>query len=469
MKFNTRNAYYLRVSENTVLPLYLYLDEQHVEWMSERVLQHVLADLRPLVIPKLISEESAHLGLGGSGNAKKGTLDVHRGQTYQFGYFLRNTEPHSVLIKTRRFTAAPPREKKRAPQHISEDSENGPATNIHKRAKSTKKSQQYAPARKKRNTAKDRGKGKQRAIDLDNEEEAVSLSSDSDNKGEGAGFQPANLLPRRSARTRRLVAGGYREDDVEGDTEGAGAADVDIEMAAPENSDTVPPASDLRAPELDDAELVSMDPTDDIASPIEVKAEQTEPVLPSNPDEPIRVDEEPPQSPESPPHPEDAILVASDTEEDKPKPVMKLRYQGFSIRGRALCVIVEPYPPLHKAPRAMSLAPTGLVAPRAPSIAPADFVVSGQRARTPLFLPEDDRERSVTSAPWQRERPPVPLFHEDAPAAADDEDEDEADGGMLAFSQILKSVGDYATGAAEDDDEIEGAVFLGDADEAKGM
>ena len=68
MKFNTRNAYYLRVSENTILPLYvslppalrsegsysksvvlqLYLDEQHVDWMSERVLQHVLADLRPL-------------------------------------------------------------------------------------------------------------------------------------------------------------------------------------------------------------------------------------------------------------------------------------------------------------------------------------------------------------------------------------------------------------------------------------
>lgn len=68
MRFQTRNAYYLRISATTVIPLYvrlvsfivggkgrvltlwlkLYLDERHVEWMSERVLQHVLADLRPL-------------------------------------------------------------------------------------------------------------------------------------------------------------------------------------------------------------------------------------------------------------------------------------------------------------------------------------------------------------------------------------------------------------------------------------
>ena len=53
--------------------------------------------------------------------------------------------------------------------------------------------------------------------------------------------------------------------------------------------------------------------------------------------------------------------------------------QGFSIGGRCLCVIVEPYPPLSEAPRVMSLAPMGLVALRAPSIAPADFVPSGQQ------------------------------------------------------------------------------------------
>jgi hypothetical protein len=63
MPFNTRNQYYLRISEKNVLPVYvcfitavqasinvnfqLYLDERHLDWMSDLVLQHVLSDLRP--------------------------------------------------------------------------------------------------------------------------------------------------------------------------------------------------------------------------------------------------------------------------------------------------------------------------------------------------------------------------------------------------------------------------------------
>jgi hypothetical protein len=69
MSFRPRNAYYLRISADLVLPLYvgarlilvvrtptdfltrqLYLDERHIGWMSDLVLQHVLADLRPLSV-----------------------------------------------------------------------------------------------------------------------------------------------------------------------------------------------------------------------------------------------------------------------------------------------------------------------------------------------------------------------------------------------------------------------------------
>lgn len=71
------------------------------------------------VLPKLNAEEDAHLGPGGPANAKRGTVDVHRGgrllahsrqlphtneadaDTYQFGYFLRKTDPHAVLVKVR--------------------------------------------------------------------------------------------------------------------------------------------------------------------------------------------------------------------------------------------------------------------------------------------------------------------------------------------------------------------------------
>lgn len=64
MNFKTRNLFYLRISEHSVLPVYvsctilhqiehspteskLYLDERHLDWMSDQVLQHILSDLRP--------------------------------------------------------------------------------------------------------------------------------------------------------------------------------------------------------------------------------------------------------------------------------------------------------------------------------------------------------------------------------------------------------------------------------------
>lgn len=48
--YNTRNLYYLKISRDTVLPFYLYLDRQHVHWMTDYVLQCVLRDLKPLQV-----------------------------------------------------------------------------------------------------------------------------------------------------------------------------------------------------------------------------------------------------------------------------------------------------------------------------------------------------------------------------------------------------------------------------------
>lgn len=45
MRFSTRNAFYLRASNYRVVPLFLYLDERHVDWMSDPILQHVIGDL----------------------------------------------------------------------------------------------------------------------------------------------------------------------------------------------------------------------------------------------------------------------------------------------------------------------------------------------------------------------------------------------------------------------------------------
>lgn len=211
--------------------------------------------------------------------------------------------------------------------------------------------------------------------------------------------------------------------------------------------------------EVDDAPMEITEPQPE--TPIVSKVEETEPALVG---EPEQVDQAVPMEEDSEVAPTTMDVELVDNEEEpKPKPILKLRYHGFNIHGRCLCVIVEPYPPIRSSTRAPSLAPTGLIAPRAPSIAPPDFVPSGgsgQRERTPLFLPDFDRE--ATPAPSTiRNLPPVPLFSETA------DDSDGEDGGMVLFSQILRSVGDHPPGIAEDDDEIDGAVFFGDADETR--
>ena len=57
----------------------------------------------------------------------------------------------------------------------------------------------------------------------------------------------------------------------------------------------------------------------------------------------------------------------------------------------------------------------------------------------------------------------------DSDSESDDieEDEDSDDGGFMEFTQILRSVSQDHAGAAEEDDEIDGAVFFGDADEMR--
>jgi len=107
MDYSTRNSFYLRISKNIVLPIYVYLDERHVNWMSDTILQHVLSDLRPHILSKLKVEADSLTG--GASAQKKTTVDTHRGETYQFCYFIRKTEPHSVVIKSRNFQAAPKR------------------------------------------------------------------------------------------------------------------------------------------------------------------------------------------------------------------------------------------------------------------------------------------------------------------------------------------------------------------------
>jgi hypothetical protein len=153
--------------------------------------------------------------------------------------------------------------------------------------------------------------------------------------------------------------------------------------------------------------------------------------------------------------------------DEKPKLAVRLKYQGFTIAGRCLCIVVEPWPPMRGVTPAAARAPTPASVPRAPSVTPGP---SHARSKTPLFLPDDDDERrSVTPAPsalaGMRVLPPVPHFDDRQPN--DDDGEGEEDEGMMQLSQILNSTGSVMRGNMEDDDEFEGAVLFADADEAR--
>ncbi|ORY33710.1 hypothetical protein BCR39DRAFT_518730 [Naematelia encephala] len=99
MQFSTRNAFYLRVSNYRVIPLFLYLDERHVDWMEDRVLQLVMSELQSKLPPLLTN----------SRNEKKHKVHVERGEGYQYCYFLRTTtRTEVVLLKNKSYSLRPP-------------------------------------------------------------------------------------------------------------------------------------------------------------------------------------------------------------------------------------------------------------------------------------------------------------------------------------------------------------------------
>lgn len=301
--------------------------------------------------------------------------------------------------------------------------------------------------RKSNNTSlNDKGrktKGKRKAATLPGEEE-LAVSSEDDVDDAVTNTDAPLMSQRRSTRARKLVAGGYKEHDaVDDDTEGHESDVVEVEPpGSHENTmDASAPLGGLPAVKSEDSGPELQQPTGDAS------------------DNGAEVEELPPEvSPDFPPLDEDEDL--------KPKPLLQLRYRGFNLNDHCLCIILEPYPPLMLSQRALSVVPPPSEL-RAPSIAPPDFVPSGapQNSRMPLFLPDPDRGRSMTPAPFplRASVPPVPLFNEESLIRMDEDDTDE----MMAFSQVLRSVGERNTGAMEDDDDMDGAVLFGDADETR--
>ncbi|KAG7096841.1 hypothetical protein E1B28_004250 [Marasmius oreades] len=312
--------------------------------MSERILQHVLEDLRPTILPKLQAESDT----GGTASAKKATVETHRGENYHFCYFLRKTQPHSIVVKTRSFTTVPRKSGPMPPPPV-------PEKLTAKRKTSATKSSSH--------------KKKKRKV---------------------------------------------REEDVYSDGDG----DEDLSSGRDEMLD-------------DDSDVVMEEgPEDaDFEPNSRIKTVQ--------------------------------FTLVPEEQEEKPKPVLHLKYKGFSIFGNCLCIVVEPWPPIRALSRAPSIFRATPVPPlRVSSIAPPEFVSAVEartRSKTPLFLPDiDDYERGAT--PFPNSQGPL------SPGIVEDEDEDDY-GGMMQFSQVLNSTGDHRAGAIDEDEDMEGAVLFGDADE----
>jgi len=272
--------------------------------------------------------------------------------------------------------------------------------------------------------------------------------------------EPSAVHPRRSSR-RRKVINDYREDDEE---------DSDIPMEDLQFGLSVDSGHDSRPGRGSKQEEtgVTAGPSGNLeldaesghnpSDTVTVKDEPSDPDIVLMPGTDARVDDA--MVPQTTMH-----IEIEDDEEPKPKLALRLQYQGFSIPERCLCVVVEPWPAMRLTSRALAVAPASST--RAPSVLPEP--AAGRRAQTPLFLPDFDREKSVTPGPSRLSNllPPVPLFDDSERTGKTEMGTDYDDStGLMEFSQHLTWTGDLA-GAMEDDDEFDGAVLFADADEVR--
>ncbi|KAG8691415.1 hypothetical protein FRC11_004179 [Ceratobasidium sp. 423] len=409
MTFQSRNLYHLRVNKHTVLPLYLYLDEKHVDWMTWGVLNDIISDLKPLIGPKLVKE--SHIGTSGlsASAAKKAgqsVVEVYRGENYQFAYFLKPAESYDLLIKARDFVAVtvPP-----DPLDLPEERDPTPEPPTSRR---TAKKKKQAPKGKSRPKVSAAAK-KRKRVESDEEDAEMSESwSDLDEEIPLSGEDEAGAMPSGTAPTRRSAR----------------------HKSAPQVHDV-------------DEEMQDADSTNPPDAP-----DQLVPVVKSEPDDTaglenlftISADDEVTPLSQSPRPPSDTLIV--EQEEEKPKQELQLTYSGYMVPSRCLCVIAEPWPALPTPAQLASQATK-------PRSKPPTTSSSGE-AR-PLFRPESDDEDEQPNAPASR-RSLTPEF-----------DSDDEEARLRMFSQMINKVGERRSGVAARGamDEFEDDALYGDADE----
>ncbi|KAG9094854.1 hypothetical protein FRC07_011193, partial [Ceratobasidium sp. 392] len=260
------------------------------------------ADMLERQGPKLVKE--SHIGASGlSASAMKkagqSAVEVHRGENYQFAYFLKPAESYDLLVKTRDFVAVtkksddPPTPIERTPTPEPPKTKKGKPTR--KRAPKAKSRPRISSAAKKR---------KRNVVD-DNEEDAEMSDawSDLDKSLDGSEGEensdaptPSGAAPtRRSARQKNLSPAHDIDEQM----------DQDEVITIPQE---VPPAIVKSEP----------DDTSALANLLPISGEDGTPAPPS----------------QSPQPPSDHIVI--DESEEKPKQELHLTYAGSVIPSRCL-------------------------------------------------------------------------------------------------------------------------------------
>ena len=149
---------------------------------------------------------------------------------------------------------------------------------------------------------------------------------------------------------------------------------------------------------------------------------------------------------------EDALHLEVEAEEEKPKPALSLKYRGFNIYGHCLCVVVEPWPVVRT-----------VTSDVAPIFKSTTGLLKSNHAPEPLFLADEADTEDIANTGQFINKSYLQQVLSDVEVEGEEEDS----GGMLEFSQVLQNIGDSRAGAMNDNDDMDGSVLFGDADEQR--
>ncbi|KAH8548293.1 hypothetical protein BGW37DRAFT_507401 [Umbelopsis sp. PMI_123] len=98
MAFQTKNLRYLRLTNDTVLRVVLYIKDEHIPWYTDnKVHTDVLEALQTIILKQLIGDNTKVQSRRKKGD--KGMAEVYRGPNFQFAYYFTAQDTHHSIIQ----------------------------------------------------------------------------------------------------------------------------------------------------------------------------------------------------------------------------------------------------------------------------------------------------------------------------------------------------------------------------------